>query len=487
MVVYDSGDSDRLMQALTANLNGAKEIFMRLSKGSAYLIAVINSGTLSGAAYTAGKELFETYINPMLQKLSKAITDIEEDLNAYRSADSRVRQYESHLDEALLKKQLNTTKEMIRLLQQKIDDDKNFFKNLEDAVQGDFSRMAELPSLQEQLDNLEQVKTMYEQELAALETFVSSTASLFTDSLEAFKLALQGVSIINQSHASANGTITFPAGADMSWAKKLKNEKFSSKLNASSKPKKVSSSKTKVTAEDILSFAEDTQSVEDFFRSPSKSFSDWLNTGNILNKYYMMLPKSVREINENSDNYNEHLKNNGEAELYKLIGGWGTLEFGKTTTENSIINGKIEIPQKGRPFGKEAPSDTIHTGPTIGGAFSLFDYTHSPVSIHIPHLPALPAITPEVKVGNGKLDAYLDKNSNGFNIGGDAEISAAEADSSFKVDIPFTNSQLTVGSSISVASLGATGHITSTNKGFSAGFKFAYGMGGGVDFGVSKK
>ncbi|MDR0299642.1 MAG: hypothetical protein LBI13_06120 [Streptococcaceae bacterium] len=235
MVVYDSGDSDILIQAMTTNLNSAKAIFNRLCRGSVHLIEVINSGVLSGAAYTAGKELFVTYINPMLQKLSQAISDIESDLEAYRSADNMVRQYENHLDEALLKKQLNATKELIRLLQQKIDDDEDLMKNLQAAASGDFSKiaanMAEIPGLQEQLDNLEQVKTMYEQELVALATFVSSTTPLFTDSLQAFKYAMQGVDIINQSRANFDGQITFPAGADMSWSSHLTGEKFSSKLD----------------------------------------------------------------------------------------------------------------------------------------------------------------------------------------------------------------------------------------------------------------
>ncbi|AYG01127.1 hypothetical protein [Lactococcus allomyrinae] len=235
MVVYDSSDSDHLMQVMTANLKSAKEIFNRLSKGSTHLVDTINSGTLSGAAYTAGKELFVAYINPMLQKLSQAISDIESDLVAYRNADGNVRQYESHLDEVLIKQQLNNTKELIRLFQQKIDDDQDLMKNLQSAASGDFGQiaanMAEIPGLQEQLDNLEQVKTMHEHELAALETFVSSTSSLFTDSLQAFKYALQGVSIINQSRASFNGHITFPAGVNMSWITRLKNEKFDSKLS----------------------------------------------------------------------------------------------------------------------------------------------------------------------------------------------------------------------------------------------------------------
>ena len=80
MVIYDSGDSSNLVTALESNLSGAKQIFDHLSKGSQHLIGVIDSGTLSGAAYTAGQTLFVAYINPMLQKLNQAIADIQGDL-----------------------------------------------------------------------------------------------------------------------------------------------------------------------------------------------------------------------------------------------------------------------------------------------------------------------------------------------------------------------------------------------------------------------
>lgn len=219
------------MQAMATNLNSAREIFNRLAKGSAHLIEVINSGVLSGAAYEAGKELFVAYINPMLQKLTQAVSDIEADLNAYRSADNIVRQYENHLDYAQIKRQLNNTKELIRLVRQKIDDDKDYIQNF---MTGGFDKvgnaLAELPTLYGDLENLEQVKSMYDQQLAALEHFVSSTSPLFIDSLQAFKYALQGVDVINQTRASVDGTITFPVGADMSWMTNLKDEQFSSKL-----------------------------------------------------------------------------------------------------------------------------------------------------------------------------------------------------------------------------------------------------------------
>jgi methyl-accepting chemotaxis protein len=231
VVIYNSGDSQNLISALETNLSGAQQIFDRLSKGSQHLIGVLDSGTLSGAAYNAGKNLFVAYINPMLQKLNQAISDIQGDLRAYKSADSAVSRYGTHLDSDQIEHLLRLTNHMIQLLEDKIRADKDFINNF---LSGGFEKvggaLAELPQLYEQLDNLKEIKATRENELRALEEFKYTTNSLFKDSAKAFDSAMKGVAIINQSSASADGTITFPAGADMSWLKKLSNEKFSSSL-----------------------------------------------------------------------------------------------------------------------------------------------------------------------------------------------------------------------------------------------------------------
>ena len=234
MVIYNSGDSQNLISALETNLSGAQQIFDRLSKGSQHLIGVIDSGTLSGAAYNAGKNLFVAYINPMLQKLNQAISDIQGDLRAYKSADSAVSRYGTHLDSDQIEHLLRLTNHMIQLLEDKIRSDKDFINNF---LSGGFEKvggaLAELPQLYEQLDNLKEIKATREKELRALEEFKYTTNSLFKDSAKAFDSAMKGVAIINQSSASADGTIIFPAGADMSWLKKLSNEKLSSNLSGS--------------------------------------------------------------------------------------------------------------------------------------------------------------------------------------------------------------------------------------------------------------
>lgn len=232
MVIYNSGDSELLIQTLTDNLKSSKEIFDKINRGTQYLNSVIDSGTLSGAAYRAGQSLFQTYIAPMIQKLDSAISDIQGDLDSYKKAEQKVRTLSSHLDEALLTQKLDNTNRLIQLVEQKMEEDKKVIqKFMSSGFEGVASGLAELPGLDGQLNNLKELKHDYEKKLRALQEFSSFTSSLFTDSLQAFKYALQGVEVINQSRASVDGTITFPRGADMSWSSKLQSEVFSSNLS----------------------------------------------------------------------------------------------------------------------------------------------------------------------------------------------------------------------------------------------------------------
>ncbi|MGX7049464.1 hypothetical protein [Pseudolactococcus piscium] len=236
MVIYDSGDSDLLIQSLTENLESAKAVLDSINQGTQHLNSVINSGALSGAAYRAGQSLFQTYILPMIQKLASAIADIQGDLESYKTAEQEVRYLSSYLNEAQLNEKLANTNRLIQLVEQKIAADRQIIqKFMTGGFEGVVSGLAELPGLDRQLDNLKQLKHDYEKKLLALQTFSSTTSSLFTDSLQAFKYALQGVDLINQSTSSSDGTIMFPRDTNMEWLKKLEGEKFSSKLNEEDK------------------------------------------------------------------------------------------------------------------------------------------------------------------------------------------------------------------------------------------------------------
>lgn len=236
MVIYNSGDSDLLIQTFSENLKSSKEIFDKINQGTQHLNSVIDSGTLSGAAYRAGQSLFQTYISPMIEKLNSAISDIQNDLNSYKKVDQAVRAEGSHLDETQLMQKLENTKKLIQLIEQKIEEDKKVVqKFMSSGFEGVAKGLAELPGLDGQLDNLKSLKHDYEKKINALQTFSSSTSPLFIDSLQAFKYALEGVAVINQSRAGADGTISFPAGTNMSWNSNLQALGFSSKLKKKNK------------------------------------------------------------------------------------------------------------------------------------------------------------------------------------------------------------------------------------------------------------
>ena len=236
MVIYNSSDSDQLIEVMTSNLNSAEMILKQILKGCKHLDSVIASGTLSGAAYKAGQTLFQNCITPMMQQLSRAIADIKNDLKAYQRADQQVRALGGHLDEANIKQLLDNTKALYDLVEQKIQADKDVIQTfMSKGFEGVATGLGELPGLYEQLDQLNQVKSIYEKQLVGLEEFSTSTAPLFTDSLQAFKYALQGVEMLNHSKANPDGTIVFAAGANMTWLTKLQGEKFSSTLGEPAK------------------------------------------------------------------------------------------------------------------------------------------------------------------------------------------------------------------------------------------------------------
>ena len=92
-VRYSSSESAALIEAMSGNIQIAKQITEKLTSGSDYLIAEIEAGKLQGAANEAGKNLFGNLIVPSIKKLQEAIDDIQIELNSYKNADAVVSQY----------------------------------------------------------------------------------------------------------------------------------------------------------------------------------------------------------------------------------------------------------------------------------------------------------------------------------------------------------------------------------------------------------
>ncbi|MDF7640494.1 polymorphic toxin type 44 domain-containing protein [Bifidobacterium sp. ESL0784] len=262
------------MNALQADLKGASEVFGRLLKGSGHLVDTVNSGTLKGAAYTAGRGMFVAYIDPMVQKLHEAVEDIQNDLNAYRASDGEIRAVDTHIDGDLVQKQLDNTNHMIDVVQQKIKTDQDKLNSMGTAgssAQDAKALGTDYGKLQKQLHNLQKLKTEYDEELAALRAFADDTAPLFKDSLQAFKDAMRGVKAINSTRANADGSIIFPPGADMSWLDTLRGDKLKSGLDPNTLPVSYRVKVTEIQDDPNLKPEDEAQKIE-------QVYEDWLHS-----------------------------------------------------------------------------------------------------------------------------------------------------------------------------------------------------------------
>lgn len=474
MVIYDSGDSDLLIQSLSENLKSATAVLDRIHQGTQHLNSVIDSGVLSGAAYRAGQRLFQTYILPMIQKLASAITDIQGDLDSYKRAEQEVRYLSSYLNEAQLNEKLANTNRLIQLVEQKIAADRQVIqKFMTSGFEGVASGLAALPGLDRQLDNLKQLKHDYEQKLQALQTFSSSTSSLFTDSLQAFKYALQGVELINQSTSSSDGTIMFPAGADMSWFTKLQTEKFSSILSTESELIK----KYRKEPDAIQAIKELSSSMSISIKEAEKLYLQFQKIGKNKNELDK-IRKKVRLTNAYLGNAPK-VRGSDKFKAFtakKIAGNYGSIEVLKLTSEESIVSGKQDILSNTKTkFETSEPLSKVRIGNIWGGSSILASWS-PPDNDNI-----FNKILSSVNLGKQNFGYYNDFKPQNINVGISAQETLAEINlKQLSLKIPFTGKKVTIGGSFSL-SAGVSAHLTSSKKdGFSGGLKLGAGPGAGI-------
>ena len=128
-VRYSSAESAALIEAMSGNIQIAKQITEKLTSGSDYLIAEIEAGKLQGAAYEAGKNLFGNLIVPSIKKLQEAIDDIQIELNSYKNADAVVSQYgDMDLDD--LKTQKQSWEKQLLKYQEQIRKNEDFWNRV---------------------------------------------------------------------------------------------------------------------------------------------------------------------------------------------------------------------------------------------------------------------------------------------------------------------------------------------------------------------
>ena len=236
-VKYSASESSQLMEAMANNIQVANEVTDRLSQGCDHLIAALDSGELMGAAYTAGKGLFSEIIIPAIKKLQEAVDDIQMELNSYRIADAQVSEY-GNLDLDQLKKTKELREKQLASIKKAIEAKESFLERVKSiATFNIVSHMESLVILSSAESQIESQIKELEEKIEKLEFFVAQVSQYFSDSLEVLRLAIQGASQLSQVLVDSDGNYSVD-GVDMSWVKKMKEQKIESiKYDSSKKTK----------------------------------------------------------------------------------------------------------------------------------------------------------------------------------------------------------------------------------------------------------
>ena len=236
-VKYSAQESQELIQAMTNNLQVANEVTDRLSSGCDHLISSLDSGELTGAAYTAGKGLFTEIIIPSIKKLQAAIDDIQLELTSYKNADAQVSGY-GDLDLDQLKELKKLREEQLAIVEAQIQVRENWLNQITDLFSLNLGKaFSEKTILYNTKSQIESGIQDLDDKIEKLEFFVSQVSQYFSDSLEVLGLAIQGATQLSKVIVDSDGNY-YANGVDMSWAKKMKEQKIESiKYDSSKKTK----------------------------------------------------------------------------------------------------------------------------------------------------------------------------------------------------------------------------------------------------------
>ena len=236
-VKYSAQESQELIQAMTNNLQVANEITDRLSSGCNHLISSLDSGELTGAAYTAGKGLFTEIIIPSIKKLQAAIDDIQLELTSYKHADAQVSGY-GDLDLDQLKELKKLREEQLAIVEAQIQVRENWLNQITDLFSLNWGKaFSEKTILYNTKFQIESGIQDLDNKIEKLEFFVSQVSQYFNDSLEVLGLAIKGATQLSKIIVDSDGNY-YADGLDMSWVQKMKDVKIESAKYDSSKKAK---------------------------------------------------------------------------------------------------------------------------------------------------------------------------------------------------------------------------------------------------------
>ncbi len=224
-VKYSAQESQELIQAMTNNLQVANEVTDRLSSGCDHLISSLDSGELTGAAYTAGKGLFTEIIIPSIKKLQAAIDDIQLELTSYKNADAQVSGY-GDLDMDQLKELKKLREEQLAIVEAQIQARENWLNQIKDLFTLNWGKaFSEKTILYNTKSQIESGIQDLDDKIEKLEFFVSEVSQYFSDSLEVLGLAIQGATQLSKVIVDSDGNY-YADGLDMSWVQKMKDVKI---------------------------------------------------------------------------------------------------------------------------------------------------------------------------------------------------------------------------------------------------------------------
>ena len=236
-VKYSAQESQELIQAMTNNLQVANEVTDRLSSGCDHLISSLDSGELTGAAYTAGKGLFTEIIIPSIKKLQAAIDDIQLELTSYKDADAQVSGY-GDLDLDQLKELKKLREEQLAIVEAQIQVRENWLNQITDLFSLNWGKaFSEKTILYNTKSQIESGIQDLDDKIEKLEFFVSQVSQYFSDSLEVLSLAIKGATQLSKIIVDSDGNY-YADGMDMGWVQKMKDVKIESAKYDSSKKAK---------------------------------------------------------------------------------------------------------------------------------------------------------------------------------------------------------------------------------------------------------
>jgi len=84
---YVASESNDLRYAMQENIKMGREVIDNLLRAKHHLVVTLEGGTLTGAAYTAGKELFVHVLIPLIERAETALEQVQTQLNRYHAAE----------------------------------------------------------------------------------------------------------------------------------------------------------------------------------------------------------------------------------------------------------------------------------------------------------------------------------------------------------------------------------------------------------------